>query len=219
MRLAIAEDNQFLLSSLAQLLPGVGITVTATARTGDELMARMEATGYPDVAMVDLRMPPTFTDEGAALAERIKKTRADVGVLVFSAHADVVQAIRLLDLGVPGVGYLLKDRVADVMELRDALRRINGGENVLDPGMVGRMLARPRRRGPLEALAPREREVLRLMAEGRSNSGICDALRLGQKTVESYVANIFRKLDLAPSADDNRRVLAVVLWLREQPVL
>jgi DNA-binding NarL/FixJ family response regulator len=167
----------------------------------------------PDVAVVDIRMPPTHTDEGLRATLEIRRDHPDVGVLVFSQYVETRYASQLLADGAAGMGYLLKDRVADVRDFVDALRRVGDGGTVLDPEVVTQLLARARRRDPLDRLTPRERTVLSLMAEGRSNAAIAQNLVVSDGAVEKHVSNIFTKLDLAPAPEDHRRVLAVLRWL------
>jgi DNA-binding NarL/FixJ family response regulator len=168
----------------------------------------------PDAVVVDIRMPPTHTREGLDAAERIRAEDPRVGVLVLSQYVETHHAIQLLQGGVQGVGYLLKDRVADVAEVADAVRRVAGGGSVIDPEVVAQLLGRRRARNPVQELSEREREVLALMAEGRSNQAICQRLFLSPKTVEGHVRSIFTRLDLAATPDDHRRVLAVLAFLR-----
>jgi DNA-binding NarL/FixJ family response regulator len=215
MRVVIADDEALLREGLARLLVEVGCDVVGTAGTADELHV-LVATTTPDVALVDIRMPPTHTDEGLVAAARIRETWPDVGVLVLSHHIEARYAMRLLDQHPGGTGYLLKERVSDVTVLADALQRVHDGECVLDPTIVARLLRRAGVQHPLEALSEREREVLALMAEGRSNSAICQQLFLSPRTVEAHVKHIFGKLGLSESPDDHRRVLAVVAHLRGQ---
>jgi len=212
-RVALADDSALFRQGLALLLNSVGVVVSAQAATPDDLL-RQFARDPPDAVILDIRMPPTYTDEGLALAERLRGLYPGTGVLVLSTYAVTGYAVRLLEAGMRGVGYMLKDRVDDVDALRDALARVVAGELVVDPEIVARLLARKRRAVELDSLTEREREVLRLMAEGRSNAGIGHGLHLSQKTVEAHVASLLAKLGLPPAADDNRRVLAVLKWLR-----
>jgi DNA-binding NarL/FixJ family response regulator len=168
----------------------------------------------PDVAIVDIRMPPTFTDEGMQAALRITERHPDVGVVVLSQYVESAYAMRLLETGSTGRGYLLKDRVRDLETFAEAIRRVGQGGSVVDPEVVAALVGRRRERGPLDELSEREREILALMAEGRSNAGICERLFLSQRTVESHVRTIFRKLGLEEAHDDHRRVLAVLAFLR-----
>jgi DNA-binding NarL/FixJ family response regulator len=198
---------------LALLLDDHGVDVTAQLATGDQLLAAIRA-DPPDAAIVDIRMPPTFTDEGLVLADRIRELHPPVAVLVLSTYAETPYAIRLLQGGGRGVGYLLKDRVADASALIGALQRITAGEAVIDADLVATLVAQQHRAKQLDPLTTRERDILRLLAEGRSNAGIGKILHLSPKTVEPHVASVFLKLGLSSDADDNRRVLAVLAWLR-----
>ena len=213
MRVVIADDEALLREGLVRLLTETGCDVVGTAATAVELRRLVDASA-PDVALVDIRMPPTHTDEGLVAAAEIRDQHPGTAVLVLSHFVEPRYAMRLLASHPGGTGYLLKDRVSDVAVLVDALRRVCDGECVLDPTIVARLLARPAAVEPLAVLTGREREVLALMAEGRSNGGICERLRLSAKTVEAHVKHIFTKLGLAESPDDHRRVLAVVAYLR-----
>ena len=168
----------------------------------------------PDVCVVDIRMPPTHTTEGLDAARALSESHPGVGVLVLSAHVEPHFALALIENGVEGAGYLLKERVADLAELTDAVRRVAGGGLVIDPSVVAQLVGRKRPSNPLDELTEREREVLTVMAEGRSNQAICERLFLSPKTVEAYVRGVFTKLGLHQGADDNRRVLAVLAFLR-----
>jgi DNA-binding NarL/FixJ family response regulator len=212
MRVVIAEDNAILRDGLVGLLTDRGHEVVAAVGDGDALRSAVSAYG-PDVCVVDIRMPPSFTDEGLRAAIAVRRERPDVGVLVFSQYVETRYAAELLAGSARGVGYLLKDRVADVREFVDALTRIAAGGTALDPEVVGQLLGASRRDG-LSALTPRELEVLERMAEGLSNAGIAAALVVSERAVEKHVANIFMKLDLPPSENDNRRVLAVLRYLQ-----
>lgn len=214
MRVALADDSALFRHGLARLLRSVGVDVIAEASDGHQLLALVESHA-PDVAVIDIRMPPTHTDEGLAAAEAIRRAHPRMGVLVLSTYAETPLAVRLLKNGSRGVGYLLKDRVTNVASLKDALMRINSGESVVDPEIVDGLLSLRRQHNIVEQLSERERDVLRAMAEGRSNTGIADALFLSERTVENYTARIFTKLQLPPTADVNRRVLAVLTWLRD----
>jgi DNA-binding NarL/FixJ family response regulator len=213
MRVVIADDEALLREGLDRLLTETGFDVVGKAATPDELRRHVELT-RPDVAIVDIKMPPTHTDEGLVAAREIRRAHPNVGVLVLSHYLESRYAMRLLEQHPGGVGYLLKERVSDVAVLTDALRRIYEGECVLDPTIVARLIKRPRPEGQLAELSERERQVLTLMAEGRSNKGMCDRLFLSPKTVEAHVKHIFVKLGLEESPDDHRRVLAVLAYLR-----
>ena len=212
MRIVIAEDAAILRDGLVQLLTDRGHHVVAAVADGDALRAAV-AEHDPDVAVVDIRMPPSFTDEGLRAAIAIRRERPAVGVLVFSQWVETRYAAELLATSSSGVGYLLKDRVADVSEFVDALTRVASGGTALDPEVVSQLLGASRRRDALAVLTPREREVLGLMAEGRTNAAIARQLVVSERAVEKHVANIFTKLDLAPSGEDHRRVLAVLRYL------
>jgi DNA-binding NarL/FixJ family response regulator len=211
-RVVIAEDSAILRDGLATLLVDRGHTVVATARDGDELRAAVAA-DPPDVCVVDIRMPPSFTDEGIRAALTLRHSHPDVGVLVFSQYIETRYAAELLAGSTRGTGYLLKDRVADVREFIDALERVASGGTALDPEVVSQLLGASRRRDTLELLTPRELEVLERMAEGLSNAGIAAALVISDGAVEKHIASIFQKLGLPPSDTDNRRVLAVLRYL------
>jgi DNA-binding NarL/FixJ family response regulator len=212
MRVVIAEDAALMREGLIRLLEDRGQQVCAAVADGDALLAAV-AEHRPDVAVVDIRMPPTHTDEGLRAALELRRRHPGTGVLVFSQYIETRYAAQLLEGGAAGMGYLLKDRVADVAEFADALARIAAGGTALDPEMVGQLLGASRQRRGLDALTPREREVLALMAEGRSNAGIAAALVVTGGVVEKHVASIFGKLGLPPSEGDNRRVLAVLRYL------
>jgi DNA-binding NarL/FixJ family response regulator len=212
MRIAIAEDSTILRDGLAQLLADRGHDVIISVGDGDSLRAAV-AENQPDVCVIDIRMPPSFTDEGLRAAIALRRSHPDVGVLVFSQYVETRYAAELLSGSASGVGYLLKDRVADVREFVDALTRVAAGGTALDPEVVTQLMGASRRREPLSRLTPREQEVLRLMAEGLSNAGIAAALVVSDGAVEKHIANIFAKLDLPPSDTENRRVLAVLRYL------
>ena len=213
MRVVIADDAMLLREGLARLLSDAGIEVAGTYADAEELQRRLPAAA-PDVAIVDIRMPPTHTDEGLVAAQRIRDTSPTVGVLVLSQYLEARYALRLLQSHPDGVGYLLKERVSDIAVLADALERVHAGECVIDPTIVARLVKRGRD-GKLADLTEREREVLGLMAEGQSNHGICERLFLSPKTVEAHIGRILMKLDLPPGIDYHRRVLAVLAYLRE----
>jgi DNA-binding NarL/FixJ family response regulator len=214
LRLVLADDSLLLREGIARLLAEAGFDVVAQAGTADELLAAVRG-HRPDVALVDIRMPPTHTDEGLRAAEAIRAEHGTaVGILVLSQYVETTFAMRLLADGAGGVGYLLKDRVEDLDDFAEAIGRIARGGSVIDPEVVAQLVGRKRGKVPLDDLSDREREVLALMAEGRSNQAICDALFLAPKTVEAHIANIFSKLELLPAPDDHRRVLAVLAHLR-----
>ena len=214
LRLVLADDSLLLREGLVRLLGDAGFDVVAQAGSAEELLDAVRQ-HRPDVAIVDIRMPPTHSDEGLRAAEAIRAEHGTtVGVLVLSQYVETTFALRLVDDGVGGVGYLLKDRVDDLEDFADAIRRIARGGSVIDPEVVAQLVGRRRARVPLDDLTDREREVLALMAEGRSNQAICDRLFLAPKTVEAHIANIFSKLELLPAPDDHRRVLAVLAHLR-----
>ena len=215
MRVVIADDEILLREGLSRLLTEVGITVVGTAGDATGLL-QLVALDQPDVAIVDIKMPPTHTDEGLAAALAIRERHPTVGVLVMSHYLDSRYALELIEGHPGGAGYLLKERISDVVVLVDALRRIADGECVIDPTIVARLLHRPRRTGKLDRLTDREREVLSMMAEGHSNQGISDHLVLSPRTVERHIAHIFAKLDLTDSDVSHRRVLAVLEILRAE---
>jgi DNA-binding NarL/FixJ family response regulator/class 3 adenylate cyclase len=212
-RVVVADDSVLLREGLVRLLDDAGFQVVGKAGDSEELLDEVART-RPTVAITDIKMPPTHTDEGLRAAEQIRKEHPSVGVLVLSQYLESRYAMRLLEHYPERVGYLLKDRVSDVAVLGDAVRRIAEGECVIDPTIVSRLVQRPREHSPLDELTAREREVLGLMAEGRSNGAICQTLFLSPKTVEANVRQIFRKLGLQQSPDDRRRVLAVLTYLR-----
>jgi DNA-binding NarL/FixJ family response regulator len=213
MRVMVADDAVLFREGLVRLLTDAGVEVVASVGDAIALLDCVERQP-PDVAITDIRMPPTHTTEGMDAARTIRMQHPQVGVLVLSQYVEPHFALQLLDDGATGVGYLLKERVSDVGELTDAIRRVAAGGLVIDPSVVVELVGRRRARDPLESLSERERDVLTLMAEGRSNQAICDRLFLSQKTVEAYVRGVFTKLDLHQGADDNRRVLAVLAFLR-----
>ncbi len=212
MRVVIAEDSVLLREGLTRLLAEGGFDIVDAV--GDaELLLRSVGTHRPDVVVADVRMPPTFSDEGIRAALVIRQTWPETAVLVLSQYVEERYATELLAGNTRGVGYLLKDRVADVEEFVEALRRVGEGGTALDPEVVAQLLARSRRAHPLEALTARERQVLQLMAEGRSNAAIAAGLVVTEGAVEKHVSSIFTKLDLAPTESDHRRVLAVLRYL------
>jgi DNA-binding NarL/FixJ family response regulator len=211
----VADDSTLLREGVVRLLEEAGFEVVGQAGDGEELMRKVRA-HKPDVAVVDVRMPPTHTDEGLRAAREIRAELPGVSVLVLSQYVEVTYARELLAESAEGLGYLLKDRVADVEALTDAVRRVGGGGSALDPEVVSQMLGRKRREDPLDELTPREREVLGLMAEGRSNAAIAAELVVTERAVEKHVTGIFSKLGLPAGADGHRRVLAVLRFL-DQP--
>ncbi len=213
MRVVIAEDSVLLRAGLTRILADAGEEVVATVGDADELLGAVER-HQPDLCIVDVRMPPTHTDDGLRASIAIRNRWPGIGILVLSQYVEERYATELLATAGEGIGYLLKDRVADVTEFVDGVRRVGAGGTALDPEVVAQLLARSRRRDPLERLTPREREVLALMAEGRSNPAIARALVVSDKAVEKHVGNILTKLDLPPAEDDHRRVLAVLQWVR-----
>jgi serine/threonine-protein kinase len=212
-RVVVAEDLALLRAGLSRLLEAEGIDVVGEVGDAQELLSAVAA-HRPDVALVDIKMPPTHTDEGLRAAIEIRQSTPETAVLLLSSYLDVRYASELLDQGSQSSGYLLKDRVAHPAVLIDALHRVSAGECVLDPAVVTQMLGRSRIAGPLDQLTVREREILALMAEGHSNNRICTLLVLSQRTVESHVRNIFNRLGLDESPDSSRRVLAVLAYLR-----
>jgi DNA-binding NarL/FixJ family response regulator len=213
MRVVLADDSLLLREGVARLLEDAGLEVVGQAGDAEDLLRKVGA-HKPDIAIVDVRMPPTHTDEGLRAAVEIRERFADTGVLVLSQYIEESYAMELLSDNAEGVGYLLKDRVADLDRFVDAVRRVGEGGSALDPEVVSRLLGRRRREDPLAEISPREREVLALMAEGRSNHAIASELVVTERAVEKHVTSIFSKLALPPTADDHRRVLAVLTYLR-----
>ena len=212
MRVVIAEDSVLLREGLTRLLAEAGHEVVAAAGEAEEFL-RAVGKLEPDAVVVDVRMPPTFTDEGLRAALVVRQRWPRIGVLVLSQYVEERYATELISDRPHGVGYLLKDRVADLAEFLDAVRRVAGGGSALDPEVVSLLLGRRRREDPLEPLTAREREVLALMAEGRSNAAIAAALVVGEGAVEKHINSIFAKLRLPPADSDHRRVLAVLRYL------
>jgi DNA-binding NarL/FixJ family response regulator len=214
MRVVIADDAMLLREGTARLLEGAGLDIVGKADDAQKLL-QMVVREHPDVAIIDIRMPPTFTDEGLVAAETIRSSHPTVGVLVLSQYLESSYAMRLLRENPERSGYLLKERVSDVAVLVDAIKRIAEGECVLDPTIVAMLVRRPRDPDPLAELTEREREVLALIAEGRSNRAISELLVLSPKTIETHVGQILLKLGLEETADYHRRVLAVLTYLRQ----
>lgn len=212
MRIVIAEDSVLLRAGLTRILIDAGEEVVATVGDADELLTAVHR-HQPDLAVVDVRMPPTNTDDGLRAAIEVRRRWPDIAILVLSQYVEERYATELLANDTSSIGYLLKDRIADVGEFLGAVRRVGSGGTALDPEVVAQLLARSRKRDPLDRLSPRESEVLALMAEGRTNPAIARELVVSDKAVEKHVGNIFLKLDLPPAADDHRRVLAVLRWL------
>jgi DNA-binding NarL/FixJ family response regulator/class 3 adenylate cyclase len=213
MRVVLADDSVLLREGIARLLEDAGFEVVAQSGTADDLL-RHVGMHKPDVALVDIRMPPTQTDEGLRAAKQIRERWPDTGVLVLSQYVEPTYAMELLGENAEGVGYLLKDRVSDVDEFAAAVRRVGEGGSALDPAVVSQLVGRRRRDDPLEDLTPREREVLELMAEGRSNQAIAERMVITLRAVEKHVTSIFSKLRLSATSEDHRRVLAVLTYLR-----
>jgi DNA-binding NarL/FixJ family response regulator len=212
-KVVIADDSALIREGVARVLADAGFEIAAQVENAVELMSAISRV-KPDVCVVDIRMPPTHTDEGIRAARRIREAHPGVGVVVLSQHAEPEYAMELLGEGTDGVGYLLKDRIADIDEFAAAVRRVAAGGSALDPSIVGLLVARKRRADPLEALSAREREVLSAMAEGRSNHAIAERLVVTPRAVEKHITNIFEKLGLDGTVDDHRRVLAVLTFLR-----
>jgi len=213
MRVVIADDSVLMREGVARVLGDAGMEIVASVGDADGLR-RVVATEKPDVAIVDVRMPPTQTDEGARAAETIRERHPDVGILMLSQIVEAHTALRLFGERPEGFGYLLKDRVLEIEDFVEAVRRVARGGTAMDPQIVSQLVGNRRQDDPVDELSPREREVLGLMAEGRSNAGICSKLFLSPKTVETHVSSIFNKLRLAQAPDDHRRVLAVLAYLR-----
>jgi DNA-binding NarL/FixJ family response regulator len=213
MRVIVVDDSMLIREGLSRLLEDMGVTVTHRLRDAAALDAIVDA-DPPDVVVIDIRMPPTFTDEGLQAAARLRARHSDLGVLLLSQHVEPGYALQLVQVFPEGSGYLLKDRVSDIEVLVDALQRIDRGELVIDPTLVARMMGRPRRDDPLRRLSAREREVLALVAEGLSNDAIARRLFISDRTVESHIARVLQKLDVPDDTEGHRRVLAVLAYLR-----
>jgi DNA-binding NarL/FixJ family response regulator len=213
LRVVLAEDSVLLREGIARLLEDGGFEVVGQAGNAEELLLKVRSY-KPAVAIIDIRMPPTHTDEGLRAAKEIREKHPETGVLVLSQYVETGYALDLLAESAEGVGYLLKDRVSDLDEFRGAVRRVAEGGSALDPTVVSQLVGRRRRDDPLDELTPREREVLELMAEGRTNAAIAERLFVTERAVEKHVTSIFSKLRLTPAAEDHRRVLAVLAYLR-----
>ncbi len=212
MRVVLADDSVLLREGIARLLTEAGFDVVGQSGDAEDLLLKIRSYS-PDVAIVDIRMPPTNTTEGLEAAKQIRELYPSVGVLLLSQHIEAGYALELLQDNAEGVGYLLKDRVADVSEFADAVRRVGEGGSALDPAVVSRLVGRRRVDDPLADLTPREREVLELIAQGRSNQAIAERLVVTPRAVEKHVTSIFGKLRLSATADDHRRVLAAIVFL------
>jgi DNA-binding NarL/FixJ family response regulator len=212
-RVVVAEDSVLLREGITRVLEAAGMTIVGECGTADELLSAV-AHDAPDVAVVDIRMPPTHTDEGFRAAQEIRARHPDTGVLILSQYVELGLALELVADSAEGAGYLLKDRISDVEEFAAAVRRVGEGGSAIDPTIVGQLLSRGRDDDPVDRLTPREREVLELMAEGRSNQAIADRLAITLRSAEKHVSSIFGKLGVATTGDDHRRVLAVLLYLR-----
>ncbi len=213
MRVVLADDSVLLREGVARLLADAGFEVVGQADNAEQLLLKVRSY-KPDVAVVDIRMPPTHTDEGLQAAREIREKHPETGVLVLSQYVESEYALDLLADSAEGVGYLLKDRVSDIGEFASAVRRVGEGGSALDPAVVAQLVGRRRKDDPIDSLTPREREVLGLMAEGRSNQAICERLFVTERAVEKHVTSIFGKLRLPSDAADHRRVLAVVAYLK-----
>jgi DNA-binding NarL/FixJ family response regulator len=212
-RVVIADDNLLVREGIRSLLRRAGLEVAAEAASAEELLRAVDD-HEPDVAVVDIRMPPTQTDEGVRAAHEIRARHPQIGIVILSQHVDAGTATRVLAENPERLGYLLKDRVTDLDEFVSTLRRVAGGGSALDPEVIARLLSASREDGPLLALTPRDREVLQLVAEGRSNTGIGERLGVSERAVQKHVTSIFAKLELPAGQDDNRRILAVLAYLR-----
>lgn len=213
MRVVLAEDSVLLREGLARLLAETGFEVVGQCATAEDLLLKVRSYS-PEVVIVDIRLPPTHTDEGLRAAQEIRARNPSVGVLVLSQYLELGLAMKLLADSAEGVGYLLKDRVSDVKEFAAAVRRVGEGGSAIDPTIVSQLLRRHRGEDPLEGITPREHQVLALMAEGRSNQAIADRLVVTERAVQKHITRIFQKLGLTASDDDHRRVLAVLAFLR-----
>ena len=213
LRVAITEDSVLLREGLTRILRGAGLDVVAAYDNADDLLRRVQSQP-PDIAILDIRLPPTHTDEGMRAALHLRRHHPAVAVLVLSQYVELGLALQLLSESADGVGYLLKDRISDVATFIDSVRRVAGGGSAIDSQIVTALLQRRRSDDPLDRLTPREREVLELMAAGTSNQGIADRMVITLRAVEKYVSSVFDKLDIASTRQESRRVLAVLLYLR-----
>lgn len=213
MHVAVADDSALFREGLARLLEASGMEVTSRSADAAALLATVDSV-QPDIVITDIRMPPTHTTEGLLAAAEIRERHPDVAVMLLSQYVETAHALRLLERGAGRIGYLLKDRVSDVREFVDAVRRVAAGGSAIDPEVVSQLLVRRRRHDLVGELSERELEVLHLMAEGRSNAAVGSTLHLSEKTVEGHVRSIFSKLGLEPTAEDHRRVLAVLMYLK-----
>ena len=213
LRIVVADDSVLFREGLVRVLTGAGFDVVAQAGDGQELLELVRS-NPPDLVITDIRMPPTNTDEGLIAAKHLREEFPDMPVVVLSQYVETHHAMNLLAENAAGIGYVLKDRVAAIADFADAVRRVSRGQSVIDPDVVAQLLRKRRDAGAIDELTDRERQVLQLMAEGRSNQAICERLFLSPKTVEGHISNIFTKLDLLPQDDDHRRVLAVLAYLR-----
>jgi DNA-binding NarL/FixJ family response regulator len=214
MRVALVDDAVLFREGLAALLREVGIEVTLQAGSEQELFGGLDPEDLPDVVVLDIRLTSAPGTEGLHAAADLRRRHPGIGILLLSAYAETEYALRLLEIGEVGIGYLVKDRVRNVEVLQDALERVAAGQASIDPELVRSLMGRPSRQRPLDALSQQERNVLRLMAEGRSNAGVAEAMFLSQKTIEKHILSIFKKLGLEQQDQDNRRVLAVLRWLQ-----
>ena len=213
MRVAVADDSVLFREGLSRLLEASGMEVVGRAGDAVQLLATVEE-HKPNIVITDIRMPPSYTTEGLLAAAQIRDSHPEIAVLLLSQYVETTHALRLLEHGAGRIGYLLKDRVSDVREFLDAVRRVAGGGSAIDPEVVTELLLRRRRRDVVGELTDRERDVLNLMAEGRSNTAISSSLHLSEKTVEGHVRSIFAKLELEAAVEDHRRVLAVLTYLK-----
>jgi DNA-binding NarL/FixJ family response regulator len=212
MRVVIADDSVLVRAGIVSILRGAGIDVVAEAENAEDLLRAVDH-HRPDAAIVDIRMPPDYGDEGVRAAQEIRARHPGMGIVILSQHVDLGTATRVLAESPERLGYLLKDRVGDTEEFVATLRRVAGGGSALDPEVVSRLLASHREEGPLHTLTPREREVLQLVAEGRSNKGIGDRLAVSERAVQKHVTAVFAKFGLTAGEDDNRRILAVLAYV------